>query len=408
MALIPMLKETYYVITQGPANRELQRRITAINQHRLTWVLSIFLFVHAAHIALFWPYTPVAVTAKEHWRNEVILVHATLLAVITLLLPAKYLLERYGRNASAVLNGIPEWVGMLYLLAGAGLAIVDQRVTPSINALVVSAIGVGLVIVTRPVVALFQYGCTLLFFLAGVAWIQEDPNLLLTVRVNSITAIGLGFGLTILQWRNGILSLLQQRRINEQHSELEEKNRELTVLATRDPLTGLLNRAQFSKVVNKEVYRLRGTEIPACLVMMDVDYFKSINDTYGHPVGDSILVELAGLLTRRLRSIDIVGRFGGEEFAILLPGSSVAEGVHLAEGLRAAIYQRSFGLGQPISITASFGVAPLATEFSDALGQTYRAADQALYKAKHDGRNCVRYQDERAADHRKGERAESF
>lgn len=394
MVLIPMLKQTSSVGRQGDSDQEIRHGITAINQHRLTWLLGIFLFVHTAHIVAFWPYTPSPSTEMERWRNEVILVHSALLAFIAVVLPGKFLLERHGRNWRAVLNGIPEAVGLVYLLAGATLAIADQRVTPSINALMVASNGVGLAIITRPVIGLFQYLFTLVFFLVGVAWTQGDPGLLLSVRVNSITAIGLGFGLTLLQWRNGTLSLLQQRRINEQQSELEQKNRELTILATTDPLTGLLNRTQFSREVDREIRRMQRTGTPACLVMVDVDCFKMINDTYGHPAGDRILEELARVMTRMLGSADIVGRFGGEEFAILLPGHSMEAGVQVAERLRTAISEQPIELGeQMINVTASFGVAALETGVSDALSQSYSAADQALYQAKNAGRNCVRYKD---------------
>lgn len=389
-----MLKQTYQLTGLRQVDNEIGSGISAINRHRLTWVLSIFLFVHLAHVAAFWPFTLSPSTDTERWRNEVILVHAALVAFIAVVLPVRFLLERHGRKASAILNGIPETAGLVYLLSGAALAIIDQRVTPSINPLLASSIGVGLVIVTRPIIALFQYSFTLAAFLIGVAWIQKEPDLLLTIRVNSVTAIGLGFGLAFIQWRNQIRSLVQQRRINDQQRELEEKNRELTILATRDPLTNLLNRTQFSLEVNNEISRMDDSGNKTCLIMADVDDFKLINDAHGHPVGDGILVEVAGIMTRMLRSTDIVGRFGGEEFAVLLPGHSVEEAVQVAERLRAAISERGFGAGeQLISVTASFGVAELRKGLSDALSQCYRAADRALYQAKHDGRNCVRIGD---------------
>lgn len=389
-----MLKPTYHLTGQGRVDNEIDSRIGTINRHRLTWVLSIFLIVHLAHVAAFWPFTHIPSTETERWRNEVILVHSALLAFIGVILPGSFLLERHCRKASAILNGIPEIVGLVYLLSGAALAIIDQRVTPSLNPLLAASIGVGVVIVTRPIVALFQYAVTLAAFLIGVAWIQKEPNLLLTIRVNSVTSIGLGLGLTIIQWRNQVRSLVQQRRINEQQRELEEKNRELTILATRDPLTNLLNRAEFSREVNKEIYRMQSLGMKACLIMADIDNFKLINDAHGHPVGDSILVEVAGIMRRMLRSTDIVGRFGGEEFAILLPGRSIEEGVQVAERLRGAINERRFVAGeQSIGVTASFGAAELKTGLSDALLQCYRAADRGLYQAKNDGRNCVRVGD---------------
>ena len=128
------------------------------------------------------------------------------------------------------------------------------------------------------------------------------------------------------------------------------------------------------------------------MIMLDIDHFKQVNDTYGHPTGDSLLVGLATMMARTLRSGDVVARFGGEEFAILLPDTALPEGLNVAERLREAIEQYPFSVGgQPVRVTASLGVAPLLPERNDAFNACYRAADNALYQAKNDGRNCVRF-----------------
>lgn len=388
--MIPRLKVPFSVTGYGQ-DPETRRRITEINQHRLVWLLSIFVFVHVVHIVAFWPYAPIAHTETETWRNGVILVHAALLVIILVALPGVLWLKRHGPKTYPILQWIPEATGLVYLLAGAALAIVDQRVTSSINALMVASIGMGLAITTRPVVGFIQYLLTLALFLVGVEWVQKEPSLLLTVRVNSISAIGLGFGLTLLRWRHETLALHQERRIQEQQTELEAKNQELTILATTDALTGLLNRAEFDRKASQEICRLQGTGMPICLILADVDHFKAINDAYGHYEGDRILVEVAAILTRTLGSTDIIGRFGGEEFVVLLPGHSVDMGVQVAERLRSALCDPIARGEHAVNVTASFGVAGLDIALTDALSQAFRAADQALYQAKNDGRNCVRY-----------------
>jgi len=378
-------------VGHAPDDPYISDRINATNRQRLTWALSIFAVVHIAHIAIFWPYTPHASANADLWRNGVITVHAALAAFIAVILPVNLLLDKRKRIPGTVLGAIPELATLVYLFGGATLAIVDQRVTSSINALLSAALGVGLVIMLRPLVALINYILVLTYFVIGVAWTQADANLLLSIRVNAITATGIGCALAIIQWRNQIVSLRQQRQIDEQKRELEAKNQELTLLATRDPLTGLLNRAQFTLEANREVAKLHKKGCTACLLMIDVDHFKQINDTFGHPAGDSILVLVAGIITRMLRSTDLVARMGGEEFTVLLPVAALAEGMRVAEKLRLAIAQYPFSIGeQSVQVTASFGVADCPIGSIDALNRSYLAADLALYQAKNDGRNCVR------------------
>lgn len=370
-------------------DRELHRDIVAINLTRLTWLIAIFLIVHAAHIAAFWPYTPGASDVVDLWHNQVMLVHTVLILFLVLILPAVLLAHR-SRRVQEALRFLPELTGMIYLLAGATLAIIDQRVNPTITPLLAASMGCALAIISRPATVLLAYPLTLWYFIVGVAWVQPDPNLLLTVRVNGITAVGLGLGLALLQWRNQMISLQQQRRIAEQQAELEAKNRELTRLATTDGLTGLLNRTAFNSAVSREIDRLRENGLPAALIMLDLDNFKLLNDTYGHPVGDRVLVEMAEILTRTLPDTAILARMGGEEFAVLLPGHTVDEGMQAAERVQASLRERHFSDGEEmICVTASFGVAPVDPALADALEQGYRAADEALYMAKHAGRNCI-------------------
>jgi diguanylate cyclase (GGDEF)-like protein len=348
----------------------------------LFWILVL---IHLAHLAIFWPYTPGASDNEHLWRNGVLAIHGGMLLLLAAMRIGKQWLDRTGRLAPAAWSWLMEVLALAYLFLGAGLAIVDQRVTAAITPLLAASTGVAVAIVVRPAVAALHYALVLAFFLTGVAWTQTQADLLLTVRVNSLTAMGLGFGLALLQYRNQVVTIRQQNRIEEQQRELEAKNQTLTRLATRDPMTGVLNRAQFMVEAERQV---AGRQETACLIMMDVDHFKRINDTYGHPAGDCILTEAAQLMARLLRGTDLLARFGGEEFAILLPGTSLEEGLAVAESLRIAVALQPFSFGgDPIHVTASFGVAAVTAGMD--LG--YLAADAALYRAKGDGRNCVRF-----------------
>ena len=164
---------------------------------------------------------------------------------------------------------------------------------------------------------------------------------------------------------------------------------ELQRLATTDTLTGILNRRQFFILAEQEVERSRRYGRTLALLLYDIDHFKQVNDTFGHQAGDVVLRELAKLVHEQLRRNDIEGRVGGEEFAVLLPETTISEAVVLAERIRGIIESFAINIGETsLHITASFGVTAVK-ENDVALDSIYKRADSALYEAKNAGRNRV-------------------
>lgn len=159
-------------------------------------------------------------------------------------------------------------------------------------------------------------------------------------------------------------------------------------MAYQDPLTQLPNRRLLDELIKREIGLVQRGQIESCLIVVDLDSFKSVNDTFGHPVGDAVLQQLADLLQENLRGSSILVRLGGEEFVILASNTSLDEAVVLAEWLRECVERNQFVIGKhKIRLTASFGVAPLlGTEQAE---DYYDLADQALYRAKQRGKNCV-------------------
>jgi two-component system cell cycle response regulator len=156
-----------------------------------------------------------------------------------------------------------------------------------------------------------------------------------------------------------------------------------------DGLTGLANRRHTEEALATEIARARRLHSQMALVLLDIDRFKSVNDTYGHPSGDTVLRAVARVLDESMREIDTAGRWGGEEFALVLSGTDLAGGAQLAERIRQTIEHVTVTLddGRTLSITASFGVASLPP--AEAPEELVAAADEALYAAKESGRNRV-------------------
>jgi diguanylate cyclase (GGDEF)-like protein len=171
--------------------------------------------------------------------------------------------------------------------------------------------------------------------------------------------------------------------LRRQHREMEREKDKYQQLSTVDALTKVLNRHG----IEQFVAGLAATHLPTSVIVIDLDHFKKINDLRGHYVGDRVLQTVGEILRAQTRSTDGLGRWGGEEFVLVCPGASLSKAADLAEKLRHRILQTNFIPEDPISVTASFGVA--MSRVGENFEDVFRQADQALYLAKSRGRNCV-------------------
>ncbi|MBF0153219.1 MAG: diguanylate cyclase [Magnetococcales bacterium] len=167
---------------------------------------------------------------------------------------------------------------------------------------------------------------------------------------------------------------------------IENQLRDLRVKAFQDPLTGVCNREMLGDILRAEFKRAERHKTPLCLIMIDIDHFKQINDSFGHPAGDLVLQQMSVLVKENLRGSDTFARWGGEEFIIVTPDTNQDAALKLAEKIRLIISSHIFPKVE--HITASFGVAAFQT--GDTPLRLAERVDQALYAAKHAGRNCVR------------------
>lgn len=167
--------------------------------------------------------------------------------------------------------------------------------------------------------------------------------------------------------------------------ELQRLNAQLKVLATTDQLTGLMNRRHLTDILDQEARRMVRYGKGFSVILMDIDHFKSVNDRHGHQAGDEVLVQISGILAGHVRAVDSAGRWGGEEFLVICPETTLDGAANLAELMRQRIEQHDFAI--PAAISASFGVA--ASQPSMTAEALMKAADDALYRAKAMGRNRV-------------------
>ncbi|MEN6435859.1 MAG: diguanylate cyclase [Anaerolineaceae bacterium] len=207
------------------------------------------------------------------------------------------------------------------------------------------------------------------------------------------------------QYRNGTLKYYEVRTVELTHKQNHVVGLLLTMhditerkvllekvrkLATLDPLTGLFNRRHFFSMATKEVARTLEENLPCSLVLLDMDYFKQVNDTYGHLVGDMVIQKVTNTIRNSLRTLDILGRFGGDEFVLLLPETDLEQATQATERLRKLAESTMIRTDQgEIHVTLSMGVATCTGLQPCSLDQLLEQADKALYRSKAAGRNKV-------------------
>lgn len=214
-----------------------------------------------------------------------------------------------------------------------------------------------------------------------------DYTLLWQVLIGAAVLLGVSFF-----WNRRLTRANQKIRdtlsqLNEAQILLEQQNQKLKELSTTDQLTKVYNRVKLDQVISDEIQRTNRTKTKFGIILLDADFFKKVNDTFGHTIGDEVLVTFANLLKTSVRAVDVVGRWGGEEFLIICPDTDKNGCLALAENLRTLIAECEFiGAGNQ---TASFGVAiHQAGERSEAV---IERADKALYRSKENGRNRIEF-----------------
>ncbi|MFB6346967.1 MAG: GGDEF domain-containing protein [bacterium] len=222
----------------------------------------------------------------------------------------------------------------------------------------------------------------------GTGFVLPFPEHLAYARLNTVIILLSGMVFMISAAGHVLYHFLRQDFFHQK--ELEEKKKQLRYLARYDQLTDLYNRRVFEEELEKEFDRTRRYDHPLTILMIDLDHFKKINDTYGHQAGDEVLEVFGQLIDDSTRSSDIGGRYGGEEFCVVLPETDSSQAKKTAERLRSSLGEHTFTSddGEEFSVTCSIGMAERRKGMDD-FTDLIKAADEALYAAKDQGRNRI-------------------
>jgi diguanylate cyclase (GGDEF)-like protein len=221
-----------------------------------------------------------------------------------------------------------------------------------------------------------QYGV----FPSWTVEVLGRPELLILPKIANLVAGCVVLGLLLFHWLP--LAVRDWKRS-------EQRVHDLQTLASVDPLTGLYNRRQFETLARAELARCQRYMRPCSFLMIDIDHFKGVNDTFGHEMGDWVLKMVAKTLVSTRRDADVVARFGGEEFVIMLPETAAEAATRVAERIRLTVFANMLSVGESrLSLTVSVGVGE-ATASTPSIEAVLRDADRGLYEAKEAGRNRV-------------------
>jgi diguanylate cyclase (GGDEF)-like protein len=366
------------------------RILTATNVNRVRLVAPVVAALNLLHALAFgWQLMANHPTGYAYkWMWALFALHCamgtTMLACAVIAHRLRYATRSWGVQSLPLVLMV---VGTAFSIA---VVTVDQWITPSITPYLLCCLILGVVIYVRPIPAGAVYAVSYVCFYWALGLTQENAQVLMSNRLNGIAAAVMGWTLSIVLWRKFSTISVQQEQLEKANAELQTKQRELERLTRLDGLTGLFNRNTFVELTRKELDRAQRQGSDTALLLLDLDHFKRVNDTWGHPAGDAVLRNVAGVASKTVRSTDLVGRLGGEEFIVLLPSTSLEAARKLAEKLRQRLEASPTPWEpSPLTVTASVGVSATTALEKRNFDSLYTEADKALYLAKTRGRNRV-------------------
>lgn len=261
------------------------------------------------------------------------------------------------------------------LLFTVALSILPQNQFASINPYIIGIFGVSAFIVAPPVASFTLYLISYLFFFFLLPIFQYNSQAVEILRINAFLMIIMAWFLSRMVYRLKLVTFMDKKA-------LEESNLNLQNMVMRDSMTLLLNHKNIFLRLTEEIERAKRIGYPLSVVMLDIDHFKVINDNYGHQAGDEVILQVTEILNETCRATDVIGRYGGDEFVVILPDTNAGQALILAERIRQKVVEAEFDKGIQVSISG--GIRELGDESAD---QLIKGVDEQLYQAKSKGRN---------------------
>ena len=359
-------------------------------------ILAPFLLVLHLGLAVWFALYQAPVNRPEMhtWSRD--LMGMQIFAAVMIVLFGGFAYQFLHRNERATLVAVVAQVVMSasYVLLGLLLTSVDLRAGAGAGtaSFMLISVLIGVISLMRPEILVPFYAASYAVFL----WMMSKSGVN-SADVPGIMILGLAAPLlailaSTMIWHQYAKNVILRRQLSRTNNILMERHKEMEYQAEHDALTGLYNRREFMRLAEKELEKASRMAAHTCVIMLDVDHFKKINDNYGHPTGDEVLQRLSTILKSNVRTNDVVARMGGEEFIILLSNTPPQGAVALAEKLRKALYSNPLIIEDlAIPLSASFGVSGYSEKQQGTIEALYAAADKALYIAKQGGRNRVEY-----------------
>lgn len=358
----------------------IEMQIKEINNDRLKKMLLLIFGV--LFILIWFFYLPEIRIGKNVERN--ILYLKLNIIMLTVIAVETYVSKRFEKNQNSKIYDYLYSVGaLIYLMEVAVYALLDSIYLGGISVYTAGLIGCAAITIIKTPITYFVFSGAQIFFIWLLYTFDYSNDFLVHNIINSSIFAITGMIMSKILYENQVDYLFKNLI-------LEEVNQKMERLSNYDTLTELRNRRNFEEYVKKEFLYIDIVEEKGIVALMDIDYFKKVNDDYGHHAGDRVLKRVAQILSELVEEPSIVGRWGGEEFAIFFYNTSLDEIEMKLNRMREAIERSEIvDLDRKIKVTASFGFYSLIGTSDEELEIAFKKADKALYTAKNTGRNKV-------------------
>ena len=362
-----LVKQDFFVDDEN--KNDFNRELVQENFFRLS-IISTLLFVYECYLYL--------INDKIYNVGDIILIF---LVGNVILLPIILFIHFRSRKTNLIFANLIKYTyALLCIVFGISIALHIQEHADYIHMYLLMVFFTSAFIYIHPISSFLLILGTYLVFIYLLPEYVADPTGRLVIITNTAGSNAAAWIMSLIMWRSRISVYKNKKLLFKQNIQLQE-------ISKKDSMTGLFNHETSLLILEKEIERAKNFGYPLSLIISDVDDFKRINDTYGHLYGDNVIKEVAKIMSGTARKRDFVGRYGGEEFIIIMPQTDLKEAYALSDRLHNKI--KKSNLSESIKVTLSGGISELHGETTNEL---IRLTDQKLYAAKASGKNCFKTQ----------------